>query len=327
MSTIPCPKCDKLLPSEEAERDHASWHELNERIADAGAEAVAASPNKRWKCGWCNHEFWHLISPAHPHTTKGPICKECDERKPWLKEGPSINAAALTNVRLVTGLYWNLCEKRGAAFSSQGPRDENEMVCKKCIDAGPTPAPVTTTPTPTPPQTPPEEGGEGDESYRCEDCYVGGYVCKECEKAHQTKFHSPPKDRVITQENYRDGTHYWSCHSCNTGFSDKDDAMEHACDRGPFAKQPSPLPLAQTLQERGETHGPFVEQASMSQRLKENMRSHPNWGRLSTEQREALEMIAHKMSRVVCGNADHSDHWLDISGYATLAERSLGGGK
>ena len=33
---------------------------------------------------------------------------------------------------------------------------------------------------------------------------------------------------------------------------------------------------------------------------------------------EALEMIAHKIARILSGDADYADNWVDIAGYAQL---------
>jgi hypothetical protein len=38
-------------------------------------------------------------------------------------------------------------------------------------------------------------------------------------------------------------------------------------------------------------------------------------------QREALDMILHKIARIVNGNPNETDHWHDIAGYATLVEQ------
>lgn len=73
--------------------------------------------------------------------------------------------------------------------------------------------------------------------------------------------------------------------------------------------------LSVVLQDRGRTHGDFNDQASISQQIKGILsRGRP----LSAAQKEALEMIAVKMSRIVSGNPDEIDHWLDIAGYAKL---------
>ena len=44
---------------------------------------------------------------------------------------------------------------------------------------------------------------------------------------------------------------------------------------------------------------------------------------LDAYQREALDMIAHKIGRIFAVDADFLDHWLDIAGYATLVHRQL----
>lgn len=33
---------------------------------------------------------------------------------------------------------------------------------------------------------------------------------------------------------------------------------------------------------------------------------------------EALDMICHKLGRIIAGDASFKDHWVDIAGYATL---------
>ena len=43
------------------------------------------------------------------------------------------------------------------------------------------------------------------------------------------------------------------------------------------------------------------------------------------DQWEALEMIVHKIGRIVNGNPDKVDHWTDIAGYAKLIADRLEG--
>ena len=43
------------------------------------------------------------------------------------------------------------------------------------------------------------------------------------------------------------------------------------------------------------------------------------------DQWEALEMIVHKIGRIVNGNPDKVDHWVDIAGYAKLIADRLQG--
>jgi hypothetical protein len=47
-----------------------------------------------------------------------------------------------------------------------------------------------------------------------------------------------------------------------------------------------------------------------------------DWESLSYQQAEALDMIASKLSRIMC-NPNHKDSWHDIAGYATLVEETL----
>ena len=72
------------------------------------------------------------------------------------------------------------------------------------------------------------------------------------------------------------------------------------------------------LVERGKVYGPFDTLALLSQSLKDSMSDHPAYGDLSYAQTEALELIAHKIARIINGNNRHVDSWIDIAGYATL---------
>lgn len=83
------------------------------------------------------------------------------------------------------------------------------------------------------------------------------------------------------------------------------------------------MTIETTLQERGKTHGDFTENSAISQRVKSMMRSAENWRRLEDYQREALEMTAHKIGRILAGDPNQTDHWHDIAGYATLVEKAL----
>ena len=81
------------------------------------------------------------------------------------------------------------------------------------------------------------------------------------------------------------------------------------------------------LAEREQTHGCFNTHAGLSQNLKAVMASAESWEYLRPAQCEALEMIAHKIARILNGNPNYADHWADIAGYATLVQRELEGGK
>lgn len=81
------------------------------------------------------------------------------------------------------------------------------------------------------------------------------------------------------------------------------------------------MDIETTLDTRQATHGDFELGAIISQRLCEVMREPSGWGKLTYAKKEALEMIAHKIARILNGNPDFADHWHDIAGYATLCEQ------
>lgn len=74
------------------------------------------------------------------------------------------------------------------------------------------------------------------------------------------------------------------------------------------------------LVDRRKTHGNFRDVASVSQGLKEILKIGPSCAHLTDTEREGLEMILHKIARIVCGNPHFKDHWADIAGYATRVE-------
>lgn len=77
------------------------------------------------------------------------------------------------------------------------------------------------------------------------------------------------------------------------------------------------------LEERGQTHGDFKCNAHTIQSMKETLRYGTSWDKLSFEQKESLEMIVHKIGRIVNGNPNEKDHWNDLIGYATLVANKL----
>lgn len=72
------------------------------------------------------------------------------------------------------------------------------------------------------------------------------------------------------------------------------------------------------LKERSKTHGNWYDNAAISQSTKDLWGRSPNWEHLTISQRESLDMIAHKVGRILAGDPNHPDHWDDIAGYATL---------
>jgi len=78
------------------------------------------------------------------------------------------------------------------------------------------------------------------------------------------------------------------------------------------------------LVERGSRYGEFSTHAIITQNLKRQMVLTPNWETLLTsDKKEALEMIAHKIGRILNGDPEYKDSWVDIAGYATLIADTL----
>lgn len=83
--------------------------------------------------------------------------------------------------------------------------------------------------------------------------------------------------------------------------------------------------IAATLEERGARYGKFTEHARITQRLKMFMYETNKWQTLAPDQCEALEMIAHKIGRILNGDPNYADSWVDIAGYAKLVADRLEG--
>ena len=83
--------------------------------------------------------------------------------------------------------------------------------------------------------------------------------------------------------------------------------------------------IDKTIDERGTRYGKFKDQAMICQSLKEVMKMTEGWDRLAPDQAEALEMIQHKIARILNGDPNYHDSWHDIGGYSKLvADRLIG---
>lgn len=81
----------------------------------------------------------------------------------------------------------------------------------------------------------------------------------------------------------------------------------------------------QLITERGSRYGKFKDGAEIMQELKGVMRDVDGWHNLTPSQREALDMIQHKIGRILNGDPTYDDSWKDIAGYATLIVNELNG--
>jgi hypothetical protein len=82
-----------------------------------------------------------------------------------------------------------------------------------------------------------------------------------------------------------------------------------------------------TLTERGARYGKFIGHAEVTQNLKRTIAIAlaDREKTLAKDQQEALDMIAHKIGRIVNGDPDYADSWIDIAGYAKLVADRLQG--
>lgn len=79
-----------------------------------------------------------------------------------------------------------------------------------------------------------------------------------------------------------------------------------------------------TLAERQKTHGDFEQNAAIYAALRHRLAVLGEYMALPDVQRASIDMICMKLARICSkgGNPLTPDHWRDIAGYATLAERA-----
>jgi len=83
----------------------------------------------------------------------------------------------------------------------------------------------------------------------------------------------------------------------------------------------------EVLDQRAVDYGKFKDGAALMQGIKRLLAEHAqkHGKTFADDQWEALEMIVHKIGRIVNGNPDKVDHWTDIAGYAKLVADRLEG--
>lgn len=84
-------------------------------------------------------------------------------------------------------------------------------------------------------------------------------------------------------------------------------------------------PTEALITERGSRYGKFKDGAEIMRSLKRFMHDTEGWGNLTASQKEALDMIQHKIGRILNGDPTYDDSWKDIAGYATLIVNELNG--
>ena len=79
------------------------------------------------------------------------------------------------------------------------------------------------------------------------------------------------------------------------------------------------------LKERGKTYGTFMDNAQLGQELKAVIRNHPKWIYLAADQKQMIDVIFDKISRLCTGDPKYIDNYVDIEGYARLVRERLEG--
>lgn len=77
------------------------------------------------------------------------------------------------------------------------------------------------------------------------------------------------------------------------------------------------------LASRESRYGSFQSHAKIAQGLKAVMQERSGWDSLATDQKEALEMIQHKIARILNGDPNYIDNWIDLCGYSQLVVNRL----
>ena len=93
----------------------------------------------------------------------------------------------------------------------------------------------------------------------------------------------------------------------------------------PLIKEATPTSVLETLKKRGVNYGTFVGQSRITQALKRVIYAHAQeqHKHFTDDQIEALDMICNKIGRIVNGNPNYADSWVDIAGYAKLVSDRL----
>lgn len=97
---------------------------------------------------------------------------------------------------------------------------------------------------------------------------------------------------------------------------------------GAVADSPAPADnIDATLAERGKRYGVFIEHAHVTMGLKNFIQDEliKRNKLIAVDQLEALHMICHKIGRIINGDPNYADSWIDIAGYAKLVADRLEG--
>ena len=107
----------------------------------------------------------------------------------------------------------------------------------------------------------------------------------------------------------------------------KDDRQTEMFEEVEQVSVPTTDTIDAVLDERGSRYGKFTTHAEVTQTFKRQAAWYlfQRNKKLDFDQQEALDMIFHKIGRIINGDADYADSWVDIAGYAKLVADRLEG--
>ena len=83
--------------------------------------------------------------------------------------------------------------------------------------------------------------------------------------------------------------------------------------------------IEKVIADRGSNYGRFEDGAEIMQQLKLIAHTSQGWERMNPIQREGIDMILHKIGRILNGDPAYVDSWVDIEGYSKLVSDWLKG--
>ena len=83
--------------------------------------------------------------------------------------------------------------------------------------------------------------------------------------------------------------------------------------------------IENVISDRGANYGRFEDGAEIMQQLKLIAHTSQGWERMKPIQREGMDMILHKIGRILNGDPSYVDSWSDIESYSKLVSDLLKG--
>jgi hypothetical protein len=81
--------------------------------------------------------------------------------------------------------------------------------------------------------------------------------------------------------------------------------------------------LDERMRDKQITNGPFEDMAQLAQGLKFALRRGRNWEPMPPESKEALELIATRIAKILTGDPNDARHWNDLVILAQIRSEAL----